>query len=86
MSVLTSKEDEELQSFLLQLVQALRYERADSSRLSRFLIDRALANPHFAIILHWYLFCGEMCVLLWLGLAQTLFAEILRVMLSGEGV
>jgi hypothetical protein len=40
-------------------MQALRYERSDSSRLSRFLIARALANPHFAIMLHWYLFTGK---------------------------
>ncbi|KAL6752332.1 putative phosphatidylinositol 3-kinase [Haematococcus lacustris] len=55
-SVLQQKDDEELLSFLLQLVQALRYERSDASRLSRFLVSRALANPHFAIMLHWYLF------------------------------
>eukprot|EP00200_Dunaliella_tertiolecta_P009890 CAMPEP_0202375868 /NCGR_PEP_ID=MMETSP1127-20130417/6472_1 /ASSEMBLY_ACC=CAM_ASM_000462 /TAXON_ID=3047 /ORGANISM="Dunaliella tertiolecta, Strain CCMP1320" /LENGTH=1054 /DNA_ID=CAMNT_0048973485 /DNA_START=2551 /DNA_END=5712 /DNA_ORIENTATION=+ len=55
-SVLQQKDDEELLSYLLQLVQALRYERDNVSRLSKFLVARALANPTFAITLHWYLF------------------------------
>ncbi len=38
--------------------QALRYESADVSRLSRFLVQRAAANPTFAIMLHWYLATG----------------------------
>ena len=40
-------------------LQALRYEVSDNSRLSKFLISRAVSNPVFAIMLHWYLFTGE---------------------------
>jgi hypothetical protein len=38
----------------LQLVQALRFEAFDDSRLARFLVARAAANPAFAIFLHWW--------------------------------
>lgn len=40
MSVLERADDEELQCYLLQLVQALRFERSDKSRLSYFLVER----------------------------------------------
>jgi phosphatidylinositol 3-kinase len=58
--------DDELLMYLLQLVQALRYERrpsddgrdeeavADSS-LATFLIGRAARNPRLGSYLHWYL-------------------------------
>jgi phosphatidylinositol 3-kinase len=39
---------------LLQLVQALRFEAFDDSRLARFLVARSAANPAFAIFLHWW--------------------------------
>lgn len=39
-SVLERADDEELQCYLLQLVQALRFERSDKSRLSHFLVQR----------------------------------------------
>ncbi|MEW5302904.1 MAG: hypothetical protein WDW36_005643 [Sanguina aurantia] len=55
-SVLQQKDDDELMYYLLQLVQALRYESSDNSRLARFLVTRATANPTFAVMLHWYLF------------------------------
>ena len=48
--------DEELCQYLLQLVQALRYEAAADSRLSRFLVSRAAGNPVMGIRLHWYLY------------------------------
>jgi hypothetical protein len=35
-------------------VQALRFEAFDDSRLARFLVARAAANPAFAIFLHWW--------------------------------
>ncbi|KIY96448.1 phosphatidylinositol 3-kinase [Monoraphidium neglectum] len=54
--VLQAKDDEELLYYLLQLVQALRFEAVDLSRLARFLIGRATSNPAFATFLHWYLF------------------------------
>jgi hypothetical protein len=38
----------------MQLVQALRFEAFDDSRLARFLVARAAANPAFAIFLHWW--------------------------------
>lgn len=44
MTVLEGAEDEELQCYLLQLVQALRFERSDKSRLSYFLVKRGTDN------------------------------------------
>lgn len=51
--VLKRTEDEELLYYLLQLVQALRYEEADDSPLAQFLVQRAVANPTLAFTLHW---------------------------------
>ncbi|EXB82579.1 Phosphatidylinositol 3-kinase, root isoform [Morus notabilis] len=53
-SVLERADDEELQCYLLQLVQALRFERSDKSRLSHFLVQRSLQNIKFASFLRWY--------------------------------
>lgn len=65
-----SADVQELQLYLLQLVQALKFEHAlDDSRverrgllddredsgLSQFLIDRAVVNPVLGTALHWYL-------------------------------
>ena len=53
-------EDEELMLFLLQLVQAIKFEaiaennQADSS-LVQFLIDRGVRNPILGNSLYWYL-------------------------------
>ena len=44
-SVLSDAGDDELMGYLLQLVQALRYESEDDSQLARFLVDRAVVNP-----------------------------------------
>lgn len=52
-SVLRQAEDEELLCYLLQLVQALRYEAADDSPLAAFLVSRATSNTTLAIHLHW---------------------------------
>ncbi|XP_076943755.1 phosphatidylinositol 3-kinase, root isoform-like [Bidens hawaiensis] len=52
--VLERADDEELQCYLLQLVQALRFERSDKSRLSQFLVQRSLSNIEFASFLRWY--------------------------------
>jgi phosphatidylinositol 3-kinase len=41
-SVLERADDEELQCYLLQLVQALRFERSDRSCLSQFLVQRGM--------------------------------------------
>ncbi|XP_020099913.1 phosphatidylinositol 3-kinase, root isoform isoform X4 [Ananas comosus] len=53
-SVLERADDEELQCYLLQLVQALRFERSDKSRLSLFLVQRSLSNIEIASFLRWY--------------------------------
>ncbi|KAL6610165.1 hypothetical protein ACP70R_040134 [Stipagrostis hirtigluma subsp. patula] len=53
--VLKRADDEELQCYLLQLVQALRFERSEESRLALFLVDRALSNIEIASFLRWYL-------------------------------
>lgn len=54
-SVLERASDEELQCYLLQLVQGLRFERSDRSRLAHFLVNRALSNYELASFLRWYL-------------------------------
>lgn len=41
-SVLEKADDEELHCYLLQLVQALRFERSDKSRLALFLVQRCM--------------------------------------------
>jgi len=46
--------DEELRYYLLQLVQALRYEAEDDSRLAAFIVSRASRNPALGILLHWW--------------------------------
>lgn len=51
--VLRRTEDEELLYYLLQLVQALRYEASHDCPLARFLVQRAVANPTLAFTLHW---------------------------------
>ncbi len=51
--VLKRTENEELLYYLLQLVQALRYEAGDDSRLASFLVQRAISDPTLAISLHW---------------------------------
>jgi len=48
-------DDEELSNYLLQLVQALRYEPKYPSPLSEFLINRACRNFNLANFFHWYL-------------------------------
>ncbi|WOL00368.1 phosphatidylinositol 3-kinase, root isoform isoform X1 [Canna indica] len=53
-SVLEKADDEELQCYLLQLVQALRFERYDKSRLAQFLVQRSLSNIEIASFLRWY--------------------------------
>ncbi|KAJ6765215.1 PHOSPHATIDYLINOSITOL 3-KINASE CATALYTIC SUBUNIT TYPE 3 [Salix koriyanagi] len=67
-SVLERADDEELQCYLLQLVQALRFERSDKSCLSQFLVKRysffiasetivvytALNNIELGSFLRWY--------------------------------
>ncbi|KAK1433890.1 hypothetical protein QVD17_10808 [Tagetes erecta] len=52
--VLERADDEELQCYLLQLVQAMRFERSDKSHLSQFLVQRSLSNMEFASFLRWY--------------------------------
>lgn len=46
-TVLERAEDEELQCYLLQLVQALRFERSDKSRLAFFLVQRGSYEAGF---------------------------------------
>ena len=51
--VLQRTPDEELLYYLLQLVQALRYQAATHSRLSNFLVHRATNNTVMGTLLHW---------------------------------
>ncbi|KAJ0442952.1 putative phosphatidylinositol 3-kinase [Helianthus annuus] len=52
--VLERADDEQLQCYLLQLVQAMRFERSNKSRLSQFLVQCSLTNIEFASFLRWY--------------------------------
>eukprot|EP00897_Mesotaenium_endlicherianum_P004521 jgi/Mesen1/4097/ME000215S03375 len=52
--VLQRADDEELKCYLLQLVQALRYERSQFSNLAAFLVSRAVRNFELGNFLHWY--------------------------------
>jgi len=53
--------DEQLESYLLQLVQVLKYESHHSSPLVQFLIDRALQNEvRIGVPLFWYLKVQQM--------------------------
>uniref|UniRef100_G3VA95 phosphatidylinositol-4,5-bisphosphate 3-kinase n=1 Tax=Sarcophilus harrisii TaxID=9305 RepID=G3VA95_SARHA len=47
--------DEELSQYLLQLVQVLKYEPFLDCALSRFMLDRALANRRIGQFLFWHL-------------------------------
>ncbi|EMP33306.1 Phosphatidylinositol-4,5-bisphosphate 3-kinase catalytic subunit beta isoform [Chelonia mydas] len=47
--------DEELSQYLLQLVQVLKYEPFLDCALSRFLVERALANRRIGQMLFWHL-------------------------------
>lgn len=53
--------DAQLQDFLLQLVQVLKYEPYHDSALARFLVRRALRSSRTGHVLFWYL-KGEMHV------------------------
>ena len=53
MEVLQRTQDEELLYYLLQLVQALRYEATTHSRLATFLVSRATKNTVMGTLLHW---------------------------------
>lgn len=48
--ILERADDDELQCYLLQLVQALRFERSDKSRLSQFLVQRCRHFTSFNIV------------------------------------
>ena len=54
-SILERADDDELQCYLLQLVQALRFERSDKSRLSHFLVQRGMCCG-FIVYLNAYIF------------------------------
>ena len=51
--VLITAEDEDIVNYLLQLVQALRYEITDESPLANFLIRRGCQNHILGNFLHW---------------------------------
>ncbi|PNT67080.1 hypothetical protein BRADI_3g20220v3 [Brachypodium distachyon] len=54
-SILERANDEEIQCYLPQLAQALRFERSDKSHLALFLVRRSLSNFGIASFLRWYL-------------------------------
>lgn len=61
------RRDDELSQYLLQLVQVLRYESYLDCELTKFLLDRALANRKIGHFLFWHLrYTGSP---VWLGAA-----------------
>lgn len=60
-SVLERADDEELQCYLLQLVQALRFERSDKSRLSHFLVQRCMFTTPLLEFPLKYALCANSC-------------------------
>jgi uncharacterized protein YecE (DUF72 family) len=50
---LQEKNDEELMSIMLQLVQAFRYEKFDKSSLKKFLFQRVFNSIEIANSFHW---------------------------------
>lgn len=80
---LSQTSDDNVILFLLQLVQALRYEEQDKSELSHFLLQRALASPTIASSLFWYL-CSELDDPVFGSRAQTLQTSLLSAISSGS--
>lgn len=54
-SRLQEAENEQLLSYLLQLVQTLRYESVGDAPLTTFLIERAVSDTQLGNFFHWYL-------------------------------
>lgn len=54
-SALFLRRDDELFQYLLQLVQVLKYESYLDCELTKFLLDRALANRKIGHFLFWHL-------------------------------
>ncbi|KAI9201746.1 hypothetical protein LWI28_028574 [Acer negundo] len=81
--VLQRADDEELQCYLLQLVQALQFEHSDKSRLSQFLVERSSRNIELASflrcsednLLHWKLLDFLKAVVPFMELAPTEYGE-----------
>ncbi|KAK9471138.1 kinase-like domain-containing protein [Dipodascopsis tothii] len=85
---LRKADDEELQLYLLQLVQALKFERirsnsgdvARKSSLARFLVGRAAKNEVLGNYFHWYLAVEKED-----GDSRKLFASVLTQFLNTLG-
>lgn len=82
-AALSSTENAELLLFLLQLVQALRYEEEDKSELSHFLLERSLKSVKVASSLFWYL-CSELEDPSFGTRAQNLQTSLLAALSSGS--
>lgn len=57
-TVLSRTDDEEIKSYLLQLVHALRYERSDSSDLAAFLVARGGHRNAFGLLYSTVVYCS----------------------------
>lgn len=73
--VLSQASDDEISSYLLQLVQALRYEATNPSPLSEFLVQRCCGTLELATFFNWYLVVEQSEVA---SAASARFAEVLR--------
>lgn len=54
-NILNDCSDKQLCDYMLQLVQALRYESFDESALSNMLTEKSLKNQELATLYYWYL-------------------------------
>ncbi len=68
--------DDEINSIVLQLVQALRFEAEDASELSKFLLERARGNKVISSSMFWHL-CSELEDETFGSRAQVLQTELL---------
>ena len=75
-SFLRTVSDDEMNSIVLQLVQALRFEAEDVSELSKFLLERARGNKVISSSVFWHL-CSELEDETFGSRAQVLQTELL---------
>lgn len=78
--VLDTVPDDQLEDFLLQLTQALKFEPCHDSALARFLLKRALNNKRIGHFFFWYLKCE-----LYNPLFTPRFGVLLEAYLKGCG-
>ncbi|WVZ98390.1 hypothetical protein U9M48_043844 [Paspalum notatum var. saurae] len=87
-SILERADDDELQCYLLQLVQALRFETSDMSCLAHFLVNRALSNIEIASFLRWYVLvecCDPTCARRYCSMYDMLENKMMELSAKKDG-